>query len=95
MLGFLLGAIVGGLAGYYWRDDIHDYASNRVPDLRRRAADRLGTLGERAGGALDRTRSRIDTAVRSGQERLRATGEPRQESRFSADSDPSRGAGPR
>ena|ERR687891_1776857 len=94
MLGFLLGAIVGGLAGYYWREDIRDYASNRIPDLRRRAADGLGTLGERASGALDRARSRIDTTVRTGQERLRATGEPRPGSGFSAGSDPSRGAGP-
>jgi hypothetical protein len=91
MLGFLLGVIAGGLAGYYWREDIRDYMSNRVPDLRNRAADGLGTLGERASSALERARSRIDSTVRTGQERLRATGRtgggvPRQ--------DPSREAGP-
>jgi hypothetical protein len=74
LLGFLLGAVAGGIASYYWRDTIRHYMSDRVPDLRKRAADGLGTLGGRAGGALDRARSRIDTAVRTGQERLRPTG---------------------
>ena len=74
MLGLLFGALAGGLAAYYWHDDIRNYMSNRVPDLRKRAADGLGSLGERAGGALDRARARIDDSVRTGQERLRSTG---------------------
>jgi hypothetical protein len=99
MLGFLLGAIAGGAAAYYWRENIRDYMSNRVPDLRERAADGLGTLGERAGSALDRARSRIDTTVRTGQERLRATSRtggpvPRHGSGYGPGSDPSREAGP-
>ena len=74
MLGFLLGVIAGGLAGYYWRGNIRDYVSTRVPDLRNRAADGLGTLGERASTVLERARTRIDTTVRTGQQRLRTTG---------------------
>ena len=66
MLGLLLGAIAGGVATYYWRENIRDYVSNRVPELRKRAADGLGTLGERAGSALDRARSGIDTTERMG-----------------------------
>jgi hypothetical protein len=82
MLGFLLGAVAGGIATYYWRDTIRTYMSDRVPEMRDRAADGLGTLGDRAGGALSRARARLDTAVRTGQERLRpkrtgAGGEPR------------------
>jgi hypothetical protein len=73
MLGFLLGAVAGGLATYYWRDNIRSYMSDRVPQYRDRAADGLGTLGERASGALVRARARLDTAVRTGQERLRPT----------------------
>jgi hypothetical protein len=69
MLGFLLGAIAGGVAGYYWRENIREYVSKRAPELRKRAADSLGTIGERAGSALDRARSRIDSSVRTGQER--------------------------
>ena len=95
MLGFLLGAIAGSVAGYYWRENIRDYLSHHVPDLRNRAADRLGALGERTSSALDRARSRIDTTARTAQERLRASGGggPRQGSGFGAGSDPSREAG--
>ena len=84
MLGFIVGAVVGGMASYYWREHIRNYMPEGVPDLRKRAADSLGTLGDHASGALDRARSRIDTVVRTGQERLRATGpagsEPTKES---------------
>ena len=73
MFGLLVGAIGGGVAVYYWRDTIRDYISGRSPQLRSQAADALGNLGGRASGALDKMRSGIDSAVRSGQERLRPT----------------------
>lgn len=73
MFGLLVGAIGGGVAAYYWRDNIRDFMSGRVPQFRAQAADALGNLGVRAGGALDRMRSGIDAAVRTGQERLRPT----------------------
>ena len=72
MLGLLVAAVAGGLAGYYWRDNIRERLSNGAPELRQRAAEGLGVLGERASGALDRARSSIDTTIRSSQERLRA-----------------------
>jgi hypothetical protein len=97
MLGFLFGAIAGGLAAYYWRENIRDYVSNRVPELRNRAAEGLGTLGERANSALDQARSRIDTTVRTSQERLRETGHPGDAAKdrpgFSAESESSRESG--
>jgi hypothetical protein len=74
MLGFMLGAVGGGIAVYYWRNNIREYMASRVPELRERAADRLGALGGRADRALDQARSRIDTVVRTGQARLRPTG---------------------
>ena len=74
MFGFLLGAIGGGVAAYYWRDRIRNYLSGRVPDLRTQAADALGKLGNHADRGLDTARSRIDAAVRSGQRRLRPVG---------------------
>ncbi|HXH85041.1 MAG TPA: YtxH domain-containing protein [Candidatus Tectomicrobia bacterium] len=74
MVGFVFGAIVGGFAAYYWRDRIRDMMSNRVPALREQAAERLGTVGARASDALDRAKSRIDSTVRTGQERIRSAG---------------------
>ena len=106
MLGLLVAAVAGGLAGYYWRDNIRERLSNGAPELRQRAAEGLGVLGERAGGALDRARSRIDTTIRSSQERLRATGttggatdatgrtEPKPGPGFGGGSDQRRAAGP-
>ncbi|PYM12674.1 MAG: hypothetical protein DMD81_23390 [Candidatus Rokuibacteriota bacterium] len=73
MFGFLLGAIAGSVAAYYWHDRIRRYMTSELPTVRDRAAERLGDLGERANSALDRTRTRINTAVRSGQERLKST----------------------
>ena len=70
MVGFLIGTVVGGIASYYWREKIRHYVSEGS-DVRKRAADSLGTLGDRATSALDQARSRIDTAVRKGQARLR------------------------
>ena len=77
MFVFLFGAMAGGIAGYYWRDRIRDYMSDRGPDLRNRVADRLGAFGDRATGAMDRARLRIDSAIRAGQDRLRASGTTR------------------
>jgi hypothetical protein len=76
MVGFVLGAIGGAVAAYYWRDRIREYMSTRVPEMRDRAAERLGTLGGSASRTLDQARSRIDAAVRTGQERLRTTHRP-------------------
>lgn len=79
MFGLLVGAIGGGAAVYYWRDNIRDYISGRGPQLRTQAADALGKLGVLASGALDRMRSGVDAAVRTGQERLRPTDTSRSE----------------
>jgi hypothetical protein len=81
MLGILVGAVGGGLAVYYWRGKISDYISHRAPHLRAQAADALGSLGDRACGALDRARSGVDAAVRTGQERLRPAERPAQAQR--------------
>jgi hypothetical protein len=42
MLGLLFGVIAGGLAGYYWHDDIRTYMTSRGPDLRKRARTAWG-----------------------------------------------------
>ena len=74
MFAFVVGAIAGSVAAYYWHDRIRQYMHHDVSELRDRAADRLGDLGERAGSALDRARTSIESGVRASQEKLRATG---------------------
>lgn len=74
MLGFVVGAVAGSIAAYFYRDEISKYVNDRFPRVRNTAAERIGTLGEAASSALDRARSQIDSTVRTSQERLRATG---------------------
>ena len=73
MFGFLIGALVGSAAAYVWHDKIRSYVDTKLPSMRDRAADQLGTLGQRAGEALDQANSRLDSTVRTSQQRLRTT----------------------
>jgi hypothetical protein len=71
MLGFVLGVIVAGAATYVWHDKIRSYVDTHLPTMRDRAAEQIGTFGQRASDALDQAKSRLDSTVRSSQERLR------------------------
>ncbi len=72
MLGFLFGAIAGGVAAYMWRDNIRGYLARRVPNMREKAAETLETVGKGAEDMLDRAKSPLGTNVRAGQQRLRS-----------------------
>ena len=75
MLRFLLGAIVGAMTAYYFRDDLRRYVDTKLPDMRdmrERAATKLEAVGRSAESALDRAKSQIGDSVRAGQQRLRS-----------------------
>ena len=74
MVGFFIGALIGSAAAYVWHDKIRSYIDTQLPSMRERAAEQIGTIGQRAGDALDQAKSRLDSTVRSSQERLRAAG---------------------
>lgn len=71
MVGFVIGALVGSAAAYVWHDKLRSYVERQLPAVRDRAAEQIGTIGQRAGDALTQAKSRIDSTVRSSQERLR------------------------
>jgi ElaB/YqjD/DUF883 family membrane-anchored ribosome-binding protein len=71
MVGFVIGALIGSAAAYVWHDKIRSYFNTQLPTVRDRAAEQIGTIGQRAGEALDQAKSRLDSTVRSSQERLR------------------------
>jgi hypothetical protein len=71
MFGFMIGALLGSAAAYVWHDKIRSYFDTQLPTIRDRAADRIGTIGARAGEALDQAKTRIDSTVRTSQQRLR------------------------
>ena len=74
MVGLLIGALIGSAAAYVWHDKIRSYIDTQLPAVRDRAAEQIGTIGQRAGEALDQAKSRVDATVRTSQERLRKAG---------------------
>ena len=69
MIQFVLGALAGGLAAWWWRRDIQNYMEETLPSMREKTADRLAAIEHRAEEALSRARHQID--------RMRPTGEER------------------
>jgi hypothetical protein len=67
MMKFILGALAGGVAAWWWRRDIQSYVDERLPNVRRQAADRLSAIEQRAEQALGRAKDRIDR-IRPGDE---------------------------
>ena len=60
MFGFILGAVAGGLAAWWWRNDIQRYMEKKLPNVRAKAADQLSSLEQRAEDAVSRARHQID-----------------------------------
>jgi hypothetical protein len=71
MFRFVFGALLGGLAVWYWREEIREYAENRTIGVRRSAAKVIRSVGKRAEDVLDRTKEQVNTAAQSGQEMIR------------------------
>lgn len=60
MFGFILGALAGGLAAWWWRSDIQSYVDQKLPNVRAKAADQLSAIEQRAEDALGRAKQQID-----------------------------------
>jgi hypothetical protein len=67
MFAFILGALSGSFATWWWRSDIQQYVDQKYPQVRVKAADRLAALERRAEDALGKARHKIDR-MRSGVE---------------------------
>jgi len=66
-----LGALVGGLAVWYWGEELREYAESRTVGVRRSAADMIRTVGKKAEDVLDRTKEQVSTASQAGQDAIR------------------------
>ena len=73
MIQFVLGALAGGLAAWWWRRDIQTYMEETLPNVREKTADRLAALEHRAEEALSRAKQQIDRMRPAGDERPRDT----------------------
>jgi hypothetical protein len=65
MFSFLFGAVAGALAATYWRSDLNRLRSDRMPEWRQRAADRVEDLERAAVGSIGKLSGRARSALRS------------------------------
>ena len=71
MFRFILGALVGGLAVWYWGEEIREYAERRTIGVCRSAANMIRTVGKKAEDVLDTTKEQARAASRSAQDVIR------------------------
>jgi hypothetical protein len=71
MFRFVIGALVGGLAVWYWGEEIREYAESRSVGVRRSAANVIRTVGKKAEDVLDRTKDQVSAMSQSGQDAIR------------------------
>jgi hypothetical protein len=76
MFQFILGALAGGFAAWYWRQDIEGYVNDKVPSLRVKAADGLEAIEKRTGDMMDKAKTGVVTKLRAGGDALRRGPEP-------------------
>jgi len=71
MFRFIFGAIVGGLAVWYWGEEVRDYAQSRSTGVRRTAANVIRSVGKKAEDVLDATKDQVGPASTTGQGAIR------------------------
>jgi gas vesicle protein len=68
MIGtFIVGAIAGGVAAWFWRDEIGRY----VDRARARTADSLNAVEKKTEDVIDRAKPQIVSTLRAGRDAIR------------------------
>jgi hypothetical protein len=71
MMRFIMGALAGALAMWYWGDEIRDYVDSKTRDVRGKAVEKLQTVEEKAGDVLDRAKEQVSSTLQAGQDAIR------------------------
>jgi hypothetical protein len=71
MMRFVMGAVAGALAMWYWGEDIRDYVDSKTRDVRDKAVEKLQSVEEKAGDMLDRTKEQVSATLQAGQDAIR------------------------
>jgi len=71
MMRFMMGALAGALAMWYWGEEIRGYIDSRARDVRDKAVEKLQTVEERAGDVLDRAKEHVSSTLQAGQDAIR------------------------
>ena len=73
MFRFVLGALVGGLAVWYWGEEIREYAESRTHGVRKSAANVIRSVGTKAEDVLGQTKEQVDNVTQAGQDAIRSS----------------------
>jgi len=68
---FVIGALAGGLAVWFWGDKLRQLADVKTRDVREKAADQLQAAGQKTTEVLDRTRDQITSTLQAGEDAIR------------------------
>jgi hypothetical protein len=71
MLRFLMGAVAGSLAVWFWGEELKRYANEGGRTIRSKAAETLESVEQSAGGMLDSAREQMHSKLQAGQEAVR------------------------
>ena len=74
MLQLIAGAVVGGLAVWYWGDDLRRYGTQRGRAARARAADAIQTVQDTADNVIDAAKERVGSTLQASQDAIRPHG---------------------
>jgi hypothetical protein len=74
MVGFLIGAVTGGMLVWLWGERVRDL-SGATSQARTKVADGLENVQHRAEEAMDSAKQRLRSGLQAGQEYIRPTGE--------------------
>ena len=68
---FVMGALAGGLAVWFWSDELRRLADAKTRDVRAMAADKLQAMEDKAADVLDRTKEQVSSTLHAGQDAIR------------------------
>jgi hypothetical protein len=71
MVRFILGAVTGGIAVWYWGDQLRELAANRTNRIRKGAADTLQAVESKAENVLDLAKEQVSSVLQAGQDAIR------------------------
>ena len=71
MVRFVMGALAGGLAVWFWGDELRRLVDTKTRDVRTMAAEKLQAVEDKAADVLDRTKEQVSSTLHAGQEAIR------------------------
>jgi hypothetical protein len=71
MVRFVMGALAGGLAVWFWGDELRRLVDAKTRDVRTMAAEKLQAVEDKAADVLDRTKEQVSSTLHAGQDAIR------------------------